>query len=412
DVTIDVKDGVRSPAVRVASGTLFVKPPAGAGELEYAVAKLPARGVCRLFELSPAYQEHDAPLARALFLLDENVLDGAKLAFEEARRRNVDVSAFEARFAALPEVKPHDAGTQANGKPVDEKPVKDDGTFVAVPSSVFTQGVGDPTKKVIFYLGDHDPDRRNEWPKHEVQVDAYQIGKYEVTNYQYAKFLAALPQGKVHRFCHDSEPANKDHTPSIWKSAKFGGDAHPVVGVDWWDAYAYCKWAKGRLPSEAEWERAARGTDNRLFPWGNDWDWKKCVSAWFWAKEDARDDATWERFNEWVKGAPRVTLPVDALEEGKSPAGCHHMSGNVAEWTADWYDKDYYQRVYVEAKEKGDVVLKNPTGPPTGALRAVRGGRWGDRTPAFFVATGRTGIAPGTRVEWLGFRCAKGPDTK
>jgi serine/threonine protein kinase/formylglycine-generating enzyme required for sulfatase activity len=417
DVNVEATKGVRSPALRVKDGTLFVKPPAGSGELEYAVDRLPARALAKLFELSPGAQAREAPLARALFFLNEGDVESARLAFEDAQRRNVDVSAFEARFAALPAPDPAPApptpttqgsSTPPAAKPGEEKAVKDEGALVTVPAGTFTMGTGDPSKgKVVFYLERNGPDRTNEFPQHDVTLDAFSIGKYEVTNHMYAHFLEALKKGNPRRFSHESEPAGKDHTPAFWKSPKFGGDAHPVVGVDWWDAYAFCKWAGGRLPTEAEWERAARGTDGRLFPWGNDWDSKKCVSAWFWIKEDTREDDAWDRFNDWAKNAAPVTLPVDSLPEGRSPAGAYNMAGNVAEWVTDWYDENYYGHLYEQAS-----AAKNPEGPDRGTLRIVRGGRWGDRTPEFFLTTARTGVAPGTRVDWLGFRCAKGADAK
>jgi formylglycine-generating enzyme required for sulfatase activity len=379
----------------------------GSGELEYAIAKLPARGVARLFDLSPAGLAHDAPLARALFFLGEGEAEAARTSYDEAKRRNIDVSAYEGRFASLPEAPQTTPTAQTpsprdtTSHPADEKPVKDEGALVPVAAGSFNMGTNS------FEYGPHDPDRKNEYPEHDVQLDAFAIGKYEVTNHQYARFLEALKKGKTHRCCHESEPPNKDHTPSLWKSSKFGGDAHPVVGVDWWDAYAFCKWAGGRLPTEAEWERAARGTDERLFPWGNEFDPKKCVSAWFWIKDDPRFDEVFARFADWAKSAPEVTLPVDSLPEGRSPAGAYNMAGNVAEWVADWYGRDYYRTLF----EKGDVA-KNPQGPDTGTERVVRGGRWGDRTPAYFLTTQRSGISPGTRVDWLGFRCAKGAEAR
>ncbi len=122
------------------------------------------------------------------------------------------------------------------------------------------------------------------------------------------------------------------------------GPYNPVVWVTWDDACAYGKWCGKRLPTEAQWEKAARSTDGRRYPWGNNWDGNKCN----------------------VSG--RGTTPVGAYPEGTSPYGCQDMAGNVWEWVADWYDPDYYYDV---------SPSEDPPGPVTGDRRVVRGGSFG-----------------------------------
>ncbi|MBI3725382.1 SUMF1/EgtB/PvdO family nonheme iron enzyme, partial [bacterium] len=111
-------------------------------------------------------------------------------------------------------------------------------------------------------------------------------------------------------------------------------------------------------------------------------------------------------FKDWWPTAERLTLPVDSMEEGRSPEGCHHMSGNVAEWVNDWYDNDYYMR----ARDK--VVNKNPPGPEAGAQRVARGGSWVSRLPEWLTATARMPLDPATRALELGFRCARDVEVK
>ena len=141
-----------------------------------------------------------------------------------------------------------------------------------------------------------------EKPVRRVILDAYYIDAYEVTNALYGKFL----QVTRHR------------EPILWNDAKFNGPNQPVVGVSCDDAEAYCRWAGRRLPTEAEWEKAARGTDGRIYPWGNQWDRT--------------------RANTFIGGPGRPT-PVGSYEADKSPYGAYDMAGNVQEWVADWYEK-------------------------------------------------------------------------
>jgi len=146
-------------------------------------------------------------------------------------------------------------------------------------------------------------------------------------------------------------------------------DNHPIVNVSWNDAKAYADWAGVVLPTEAQWEKAARGTDGRIYPWDNEWDAIKCVN-----------------FTNSKSG----TKPVGSILSGSSPYECLDMAGNVWEWCGDWYGADYYK----------NAPAKNPTGPVTGEnrVRVLRGGSWyyGDYGPGYYYG-GNYGI---------GFRCA------
>ncbi len=206
-----------------------------------------------------------------------------------------------------------------------------------------------------FLMGSNDYD--DEKPRRNVYLDGYWIYKYPVTVAQYRKFCQATGR---------QEPPPPDWG---WK------DDHPIVNVSWNDAVAYAKWARVRLPTEAEWEKAARGTDGRRFPWGNEWDAKKC--------------------NTWESG-PRRTTAVGSYADGASPYGIQDMAGNVWEWCADWYDAHYYK----------SAPNRNPTGPDSGKYRVLRGGSW-----YYYVrncrAALRSTVAPAVRLNNNGFRCVQ-----
>ena len=202
-------------------------------------------------------------------------------------------------------------------------------------------------------------------PERVVYLDAYYIDKYEVTNEQYKKFVEETGY----------------RIPRCWNDARFNRHNQPVVGVAWDDAVAYAKWAGKRLPAEAEWEKAARGTDKRLWPWGNKFNKFKC--------------------NVWESGEDglRATKPVGSYENGKSPYGCYDMAGNVWEWCADYYDQNYY---YVSPS-------KNPQGTETGQQRVIRGGGF-----LYFGhyarCAARYRVPPYAQSPQIGFRCAKTPE--
>ncbi len=241
----------------------------------------------------------------------------------------------------------------------------------------------------------------DERPQRKVYVSNFRIDRYEVTNDAYASFI----QATGHRI-----PENANKAATLWEGnapvAEIGN--HPVVNVSWDDAAAFCRWLGKRLPTEAEWEKAARGTDGRRYPWGNEWDFKKANSASYWAGRtvDFQSGADWDAF--WIKGdgariskekgikGEVLTLPVGNFPAGISPYGALDMAGNVAEWVQDWFDPNYYK----------SAPLSDPTGPSRGAIKAMRGGSW--LKPAMSLRTSdRDWGTMDSRPSGTGFRCAK-----
>ena len=225
-----------------------------------------------------------------------------------------------------------------------------------------------------FTMGGHDG-LPNERPEHTVTLDAYYIDRYEVTLTLYRKFLEEAK--------HESPPTWDD------EAATSVGD-RPAVGMRWESAAAYCRWAGKRLPTEAEWEKAARGIDGRRYPWGE--------------MQPFIDIANYNR-GMWVSEAITLVAVTSGLEGmsvrhglkegGKSPFGLSHMAGNAAEWVADWYGRDYYQT----------SPGKNPSGPVTGEKRVLRGGSWAD-LPSALRVTARFSAQPAGAARPIGFRCA------
>ena len=225
-----------------------------------------------------------------------------------------------------------------------------------------------------FSMGSARTDRSardNEKPQHQVHLDACYIGRYPVTQAQYARFV----QAKGHRVpfyeTDWTRPYNWDPGEKTPPQDRLD---HPVVLVNLDDAAAFCLWAGLRLPTEAEWEKAGRGADGRIYPWGNTWDPAKCNS------------------HEGKRGG---TTPVGAYSlAGDSPYGCADMAGNVWEWCADRYDEGYY------ANSPG----RNPLGPEAGETRVLRGGSW-NYVSSYLRCANRGWNYPDIRDYYLGFRC-------
>ena len=221
----------------------------------------------------------------------------------------------------------------------------------------------------------------DERPQREVHVDALLLDMYEVTNAQFQRFIEA--GGYRERRCWSAEGwawriQEKVTEPRYWSSGEHNCGPryprHPVVGVSWYEAEAYARWAGKRLPTEAEWEKAARGTDGRTYPWGN-------------------EEPTCDRANYRACGGQ--TKPVGSCVSGVSPYGAHDMAGNVWEWCADWYGADYY----------GHSSATNPPGPSSGSSRVLRGGGW-NNDPIELRCAYRNYGDPVFRYGSIGFRCA------
>jgi formylglycine-generating enzyme required for sulfatase activity len=227
-----------------------------------------------------------------------------------------------------------------------------------------------------------------EVPRHPVTLPAFYIHRHEVPSALFERFVTATAYrttaekegwGWVYRFNPKGQWGWVKADGATWKTpdGPFSAsppDDHPVVQVSWHDAEAYCKWAGNRLPTEAEWEKAARGTDGRRYPWGNDWNVSKVKSR---------------------EGA--ATASVGSYSAGVSPDGLHHMAGNVAEWVADWFDAAYYQT----------SPAQDPQGLMSGRQRVQRGGAW-NNAPLYLRSMSRAAAIPSLRNDSVGFRCARG----
>jgi len=206
-----------------------------------------------------------------------------------------------------------------------------------------------------------------EEPEHNVYLDAFWIYRVEVTNAMYERCVEgqACPRpAQDHSNTHSEYYGNPTYAD------------YPVIYVSWVHATSYCRWAGGRLPTEAEWEKAARGTDGRLFPWG-----------------DASPSSQQANFRD---SGYRDTVSVGTYSGAVSPYGVLDMAGNVWEWTFDWFQSAYY-----------DVTpYENPRGPASGSSRVMRGGSW-HNTADGVRTVARASIKPDDTFDTLGFRCAQ-----
>lgn len=243
--------------------------------------------------------------------------------------------------------------TDAVGKLPGKITGKDGAPMVLVPAGSFTMG--------------NEGSGANEKPLHQVSLGAFYMDLHEVTTARYARFLEK----------------SKGKPPDQWTAVRLPqlGD-RPVIGVDWHDADAYCRWAEKRLPTEAEWEKAARGPEMQAYPWGEE---RPNASL-------ANFDKSCILCNVYVD----VLKPVGSYEGGKSPYGIYDMAGNVQEWTADWYDEHYYK---ISPK-------RNPAGPSQGLSKVARGGSWLSRRTLLQSGL-RNWEPPTSRQAHTGFRCVQ-----
>jgi len=248
--------------------------------------------------------------------------------------------------------------------------------MVQIPAGKFWIG----RTQTFFFdtIGGYPRDRMDDIPANNIYLDAFYIDKYEVTNTDYAKFVKATGA----------------RAPWHWPEGNIpkGTELFPVYNVNWYEATEYCKWAGKRLPTEAEWEKAARGgLDRKRYSWGD-------------------DEVSMAEANLYNQGGQRTTTtPVpaalnllDAVPVGKfapNGYGVYDIIGNVIEWTNDWYDANYYPF----------MPKVNPRGPETGRYKSVRGSGWADNGGGgeSKLVSYRNFADPDTRSSTIGMRCAK-----
>lgn len=252
-------------------------------------------------------------------------------------------------------------------KPVETRTSKKDGALMVwVPAGEFLMG---SSELQVQSMLKEFPEAKAEWftdelPQHTVLLDGYWIYKYEVTVKQYR------------RFCQETKRSMPELPPWCDK------DTYPMVNVSWDDASDYALWAGVRLPTEAEWEKAARGTDGREYPWGNSWESTKCNNY---------TDRSVASGGAQTKHASLV----GSYPTGVSPYGAEDMAGNVWEWCQDWYVPNYYLH----------SPAKNPPGPKDGETRVLRGGSWGSSSKSTRTTARHADSPDATYHDCGGFRC-------
>lgn len=252
--------------------------------------------------------------------------------------------------------------------------------MVLVPGGYFTFGSADGMS--------------DEAPVRKIFLDVFYLDKYEVTNREFQRFVEATgyhttAEQRGWGWVWVGEAWEKVDEAYWRQPLGPGSDAlqtsdHPVVHMSWGDATAYCTWAKKRLPSEAEWEKRARGSSGRIYPWGDELPEKEGVfRANYNQGKEARDGFL-------------QTAPVGSFPQGRSPYGAMDMGGNVWEWVSDWYEAQYYEKAW----------YKNPQGPRWGMVKVLRGGSWFESETSL-RASRREYAFQVDYLQSFGFRCAK-----
>jgi len=275
-----------------------------------------------------------------------------------------------------------------------------------------------------FYMG-YDEGKFNEAPQHEVMVAAFRLDAFEVTAQEFSLFLNDKGNPDDRYFTCDEQASilcyTKEGKPAISgtgeKASRYlprpGYEKFPANNVSWYGAEGFCRWKGKRLPKEAEWEKAARGEDKRLYPWGN----------------RPPDDLKSRYDKEWGNRGIDVLLPVDSLPAGRSDYGVYNMAGNILEWIHDWYRQNYcnfcdpggadYMAAASEISGLQDKITyagkqKEPDlppredaeGPPVGSFKVLRGGSWFDNSSDRLRSSYRFWLDPAERFAYTGVRCA------
>ncbi len=357
------------------SGTPYYIPPEQRlGQELDARADVYAAGVVLYELLAGRLPGRRTPTLHEGFGVDEGISRAVESAIDEDRaQRPADAGVlYEAIFAVPPS-----AGTTVRRTRGTEGPIVRGLSFLSVNEQGHREYQNEEDGSVLIYVAPVefvmglDGAGPHEGPAHRVALDGHFLGKYEVTNAQYRAFCAATGH---------AEPSTA--ADLYFRDARY--DRHPVVGVSWGDAKAYCDWAGLRLPTEAEWECAA-GWDMaagraRKYPWGDDEPTDRVVR---------------------VIHSGETPEEVGACPGGASPCGATDMAGNVCEWCADWYDESYYASFH--------GLVRNPSGPTTGTSRVVRGWSWDGDTRGLRV-TARHAYGPQNRNRVFGLRVARGLD--
>jgi formylglycine-generating enzyme required for sulfatase activity len=260
----------------------------------------------------------------------------------------------------------------------------DKALMVLVPEGPFTMGL--PAS--YFLAEDHEK------PERQIHLPAFWIDVYPVTNARYRLFLEAGGYEREACWTPEGWAWKEKHSirqPAQWGEAGWDGPEQPVAGVSWYEADAYARWAGRRLPSDAEWEKAARGTDGRRYPWDDAWPTARLAN---------------------FDSAVGRTTPVGLYPEGVSPFGCHDMAGNVNNWTSDWYWPGF-GRYCVEnglvTNPRLDDALRQSLAAESIVEKVDRGG--GFATPREFHevlgCTRKVYWTPDTRHPWNGFRTVR-----
>jgi formylglycine-generating enzyme required for sulfatase activity len=268
--------------------------------------------------------------------------------------------------------------------------------MVLIEAGWFEMGSTKEQMDAAYQLGKkYNKDTKRAWfksekPQHRVWVDAYYIDKTEVTNREYRQFMEASGYERKEYWSAEGWKfiqQKKITEPRYWSNPEFNQPNQPVIGISWYEAEAYASWAGKKLPTEAQWEKAARGNDKRKYAWGNEaadgsranYCDAKCVYNW---KDKSANDGH------------NYTSPVGSYEAGKSPDGIYDLTGNVWEWVRDWYDADYYSQ----------SPERNPVNDKKSTHRVLRGGGWGNIL-ALVRSAYRNRASPITRSGDVGFRC-------
>jgi formylglycine-generating enzyme required for sulfatase activity len=337
--------------------------------------------------LTPLAVESDNVTDEWSYFLDEKkpvypvIRETCEIPFRLRRRQYVDFT--RGGEQALAELLKALSGSQPTGA-VHESPRQKNADFerlpfepetVVIPAGSFLMG-STAEQVAAFTRQGWDKPEKTELPQHTVTLPGYRIGKYPVTVEEYREFIRAGGYAERRYWTGDGWENAAFKQPAFWDNTRWAGnDRFPVVGVSWYEAYAYCRWLAEktgrpyRLPTEAEWEKAARGTDGRIYPWGNEWDEEVCNTA------------------EYKTLQP---TPVGIFSPaGDSPYGGADMAGNVWEWCLTQWRESY--QVPADDDPKGD------------AWRTMRGGSWNSDQNSVRCAS-RSGDSPLSRDNMLGFR--------